>query len=227
MNLRLAAIRAMIPDGRGVVDVGTDHGYLPVMLRKDGYSGKLYASDIRPGPLSAARRHAAREEADGIEFLLCDGLEACPPEEVDVIVVAGMGGDTICGILDRAEWCLSPNYLLLLQPMTKAEILRYWLLNNGFAIEEERLVCEGRTLYQIIQARFCGVNRVVPDAWLYTGLPDRAGDRELFRRHMLEQRNRLGRVAEGMQSTARQENDRLPYIRALCAEMDEMMGENT
>ena len=87
MNKRLEAIRRLIPDGRGMIDVGTDHGYLPVQLYKDGYPGRIFASDIRPGPLAVARERADREGAsERISFFLCDGLDACPPEEIDTIV---------------------------------------------------------------------------------------------------------------------------------------------
>ena len=72
MNKRLEAIRRLIPDGRGMIDVGTDHGYLPVQLYKDGYPGRIFASDIRPSPLAAARERAGREGAsERICFFLC------------------------------------------------------------------------------------------------------------------------------------------------------------
>ena len=76
MNKRLEAIYALIGEGRGLVDVGTDHGYIPAALAQNGYPGKIIASDINPGPLRAAR-HTAESAgvADMIDFLLCDGLD--------------------------------------------------------------------------------------------------------------------------------------------------------
>lgn len=170
MNERLCAIYRCISPGRGVIDVGTDHGYIPVRLAEEGYPGRILASDINSGPLDAARRTAeSRAVSERISFLLCDGLDACPPEAVDTIVIAGMGGDTICAILDRAEWCMSPAYRLILQPMTKQEVLRYWLVNNGFRLEEETLVKDKGILYQVIAARFCDENTRLSDAELFTG----------------------------------------------------------
>ena len=93
MNKRLEEIYALIGEGRGLVDVGTDHGYIPAALAKSGYSGKIIASDINPGPLQAARRSAeSAGVADKIDFLLCDGLDGCDPSAIDTIVIAGMGG---------------------------------------------------------------------------------------------------------------------------------------
>lgn len=169
MNKRLEAIYSLIGEGRGLVDVGTDHGYIPVALAKSGYTGKIIASDINPGPLQAARRSAESAGVeDKIDFLLCDGLDSCDPASIDTIVIAGMGGDTICGILDRAEWCMTPDYTLILQPMTKAEVVRYWLAYNGYKFLDEMLVKDGGTIYQIIRARI-KANTPLSLAELYTG----------------------------------------------------------
>lgn len=169
MNKRLQAIEKLVEPGLGLIDVGTDHGYLPVSLARHGYPGALFASDIGKGPLEAARRSAGEAGLEErIEFLLCDGLALCDPARVDSIVIAGMGGDTICGILDRAEWCMDGRYRLLLQPMTRGEVLRYWLTNNGFTIEREQLVFDGGEIYSLLCARFGGQQQLL-DAELYAG----------------------------------------------------------
>ena len=64
MNKRLQAIEALVRPGRGLIDVGTDHGYLPVSLAQHGYPGALFASDLREGPLNAARRSAREAGLD-------------------------------------------------------------------------------------------------------------------------------------------------------------------
>ena len=150
MNKRLSALYDKIPPGVGVIDVGTDHGYLPAALAAYGYPGRIFASDIRIEPLRAAKKTAARAGvSERIEFLLCDGLALCPPDAVDTIVIAGMGGDTIVKILDEAEFCMDSRYLLILQPMTKPEVLRYWLAYNEFEILSEALVRETGGLYRL------------------------------------------------------------------------------
>ena len=221
MNRRLQAIRRLIPDGRGMIDVGTDHGYLPVQLYKDGYPGRIYASDIRPGPLSAAKERAGREGAgERIAFFLCDGLDACPPEQIDTIVVAGMGGDTICGILDRAEWCMSPEYLLILQPMTKAEVLRYWLVNNGFVIEAETLVQDGDGIYQILSARFENRNTPLSDAELYLGAVELQRTSPLFPKFLALQRQRLETSLAGMRSAEKTESSQFGLLTDTVGQMN-------
>ena len=58
---RLETIQSLIRPGIGTIDVGTDHGLLPIALAKQGYAGNLIASDIHSQPLQAARRNAAAE----------------------------------------------------------------------------------------------------------------------------------------------------------------------
>lgn len=205
MNQRLEAICRLIRPGIGLIDVGTDHGYLPERLALSGYPGRIIASDLREGPLAAARRTAATSGvSERIEFTLSDGLDACPPDAVDTIVIAGMGGDTICGILDRAEWCMDPAYQLILQPMTKAEVLRYWLSNNGFLISNEILVEDAGTVYQIIVSEFRNENECLSDAELYLGKRGLA-DRKLYRWLICDRLRRLETRIAGLQRAASSE----------------------
>ena len=198
MNKRLELIASILPHGRGFADVGTDHGYLPVYMAQHGYSGKIIASDINEGPLStavASARQAGVE--DRICFRLCDGLDGCGSEELDTVVIAGMGGDTICGILDRADWVMSRDILLILQPMTKAEVLRYWLTNNDFAICGEWLIEENGEIYQILSARF-GARTPISDAELFTGKYALAVGNALFPVQLAALIKRFERAAAGM-----------------------------
>lgn len=223
MDRRLTCIYQMIRPGRGVIDVGTDHGYLPERLAREGYPGAIYASDLREGPLDAARRTAASSGVSyRIRFLLCDGLVACPPDAVDTIVIAGMGGDTICGILDRAEWCMSPAYRLILQPMTKAEVLRYWLCNNGFSLEEERLVEDEGTIYQLLAAVFTGQNEALSDAELWLGKQGLA-EPVLHQKLVRQEIHRIERRLRGIAAASSANEDQQRQRAALQRRLDELL----
>ena len=222
MNKRLQAIAALVPDGAGMIDVGTDHGYLPVSLLQRGYGGKVFASDIREGPLQAAVRTAEKAGlADRISFQLCDGLALCDPEAVDCIVIAGMGGDTVCGILDRAEWCMDRRYALVLQPMTRAEVLRYWLGYNEFEIQREELVEDGGIVYPILVARFGGETRL-NDAELFTGNARMLRSHPLFPAFLEQQIRRFEKMRAGLVSA---EGDARPVRLDLIEEILEQMKE--
>ena len=180
MNKRMHAIVKYMEAGRGVIDVGTDHGYFPVWMATHGYKGNIIATDINAGPLQNAMNTAQEAGVlNKIHFCQCDGLDGCKPDSVDTIVIAGMGGELICRILDRAEWCMDRRYKLILQPMTKSEVLRYWLVNNEFEICNEDLICEGGAIYQLLGARFGGVTRL-SDGELFIGKKELCMDLDMY-----------------------------------------------
>lgn len=148
---RLRAIASLAPENcRVLADIGTDHGYIPAALLLEGRIQRAVAADVGREPLEHARRTAARLGLeDQIDFRLGDGLSVLEPGEADVIVIAGMGGDTISGILEAAPWS-GDGALLLLQPMSRAETLRRWLLERGYTVLAERLVQDKGTLYPIL-----------------------------------------------------------------------------
>lgn len=202
MNKRMHAIVKYIEPGRGLIDVGTDHGYLPAWMASHGYRGNIIASDIHAAPLQKAKDTAEKAGVTNrITFQLCDGLAQCKQESVDTIIIAGMGGDMICRILDLAEWCMDRRYKLILQPMTKSEVLRYWLTNNEFEILTEDLVPEGGSIYQLIVARFGGSTRL-SDGELFLGKKELCTDEELYEQQRKKLIKRIDSAVAGMEKNA-------------------------
>lgn len=137
---------------KAVIDVGCDHAYLCLYLVEQG-TERAAASDIRPGPLEAAKAHiAACGRSDRVRAVLCPGLEAFGPEDADTISICGMGGEMIASILEAAPWTAKGDHKLVLQPMTNGHRLRKWLADNGYTVEREQLAREGHRLYVILQA---------------------------------------------------------------------------
>lgn len=221
MNNRLYKICSYITDGLGVIDVGTDHGYLPIELCDRGYTGNIIAADINEDPLNKAVRAAAEAGySDRISFLLCDGLEKCPHDAIDKIVIAGMGGDTICGILERTQWCRNSNYTLYLQPMSKAEILRKWLIDNGFAIIAEDLVVDNETIYQVISAKF-RASMVLNEAQLYIGLKELHSDLDLYEELRQQLIKRFNRAVDGMSGAEKRDMSfRIEEYKTILAQLE-------
>lgn len=151
---RLRAIADLVPpDCRCLADIGTDHGYVPAALLLAGRVGRAVAADVGALPLDHARRTAARcGVEDRMDLRLGDGLSVLSPGEADVIVIAGMGGDTITEILDAAPWSRD-GPLLLLQSMSRTDVLRRWLPANGYAVCREKLVQDKGVLYPILAVR--------------------------------------------------------------------------
>ena len=148
---RLRLLADLVPQGARLADIGTDHGYLPVYLLQRGRIASAIAADIGRAPLDHARRTAEQYGVEcGLRFLCCDGLCGVSPEDADTVVIAGMGGESIRDILRAAPWAADGHHTLLLQPMTKVELLRGWLRENGYRCTEERLVQDKGKLYVIL-----------------------------------------------------------------------------
>ena len=149
---RLRLLADWVPPGARLADVGTDHAYLPVWLRLHGRAASAIACDLREGPLARARETGRIWGADGVDYRLGNGLTVVSPEEADTIVIAGMGGENIAAILARAPWTADGDHTLLLQPQTRAEVLRAFLAENGYAIRREALVEDRGVLYPVMEA---------------------------------------------------------------------------
>ena len=148
LSKRLQCIADFVPSGSRVVDVGTDHGYIPLWLLKNGVCDYVIASDIRQGPLQKAIENAQREElTEAIRFVLAPGLDGCHAEEVDTILIAGMGGETIIEILTAAPWAREKH--LVIQPQTKIPELREWLNEYGYDVKAASLVYDTGRLYVV------------------------------------------------------------------------------
>ena len=162
---RLHLIAGWVPKGTRLADVGTDHAYLPNWLRLHGKIREAIASDLRPGPLERARNTGRLYGTDGIEYRLCSGLSGIRPSEVDTIVIAGMGGETILSILKAAPWTADGHHTLLLQPQTHEELVRQYLAENGFIITREALVRDRGTLYTVMEARAGKAELTLTQIW--------------------------------------------------------------
>lgn len=157
LDERLSTIAGQVRQGARVADIGCDHALLLCRLAKQKRIVSGIACDINENPLDAARRNARRfGVSDMLRFRLGNGLESVGCQEVDDIVIAGMGGETIAEILAGCPWITSPQLRLLLQPMTRADVLRRWLLENGFSILSEKACYSNKRYYTVIQSSFCG-----------------------------------------------------------------------
>lgn len=153
LDPRLAAIAGHIPPGAHVADIGTDHAFLPVSLVKTGRASRVVATDLNEKPYQTALRHVLEAGVEGlVEVRRGDGLEPLRPGEVDVVVMAGMGGNTIAGVLERSPEVLAGVTRLVLQPMADPGDLRLWLVRNGWRLADEELVRVNEKFYIIIAA---------------------------------------------------------------------------
>jgi len=169
LDARLACAASLVREGATVADVGTDHAYLPIALCLDGKIRGGVVTDINKGPIERARENIRLcGLEDRLVALLTDGLSGAESFSPTDITVLGMGGELIANIISRAEWTKNRAIRLCLQPMTHAEILRGFLLKNGYSITHEALVREDK-IYQIIVAEYSGKSEEYTLAELYFG----------------------------------------------------------
>lgn len=151
---RLLSVAEMVPRSKCVVDVGTDHGRLPVWLVKSGIAERAIVTDISAASLKKAE---ALIKAHGLESKIeprvGDGLSVVYPGEADTVIVAGMGGLLIRDILKNAPHVTASVKTFVLQPMRAQGLLRKWLADNGYTIVDESLVREKDKFYEVIVAR--------------------------------------------------------------------------
>jgi len=151
LTTRLKALTVLIEDGASVADIGTDHGYLPVYLAQKGSAEHIIASDISAASLKAAQRSADKYNVtDSISFRVAPGLDGINRDDVDTVIIAGLGGETIRGIIKDAPWTKSRCVTLILQPQSKVDILFRFLYDNGYEIKKVIYVFDANKRYTII-----------------------------------------------------------------------------
>ncbi len=172
LSPRLQACAELVSDGAFLCDVGTDHAMLPIVQHEVRRIRGAIAADISEGPLRSAKRSIAKYRKEHcIHTCLSDGLVAVPREGITDIVIAGMGGETMVHILSHCPWSLL-GIRLVLQPQSKAALLRQWLATNGFVIEKEHCVRDGKFLYTVLQVQYCDQSQEPSLRFCYLGKLD-------------------------------------------------------
>lgn len=153
LSNRLLRVALNVTPGRRVVDVGTDHGYVPIFLMENGLAVHVIAMDINQGPLKRAEAHIREHNLEhDIETRLSDGFSKLKENEADTAVISGMGGELIQSILEQGGHVTKKLQELVLSPHSELDSVRRFLHKNGFKIiREEMLIDEGK-FYTIIKA---------------------------------------------------------------------------
>jgi tRNA (adenine22-N1)-methyltransferase len=154
---RLLACAGFVKKGDRVADIGCDHGYLSIHLLANGIASRCIAADINEGPLKSARVHIAENGlSNRVTLVLTDGLIGLEECGITDIAICGMGGELIADIISRAPFTKDKSIRLVLQPMTRAAHLRYFLAREGFTVTDEAYAREGKRAYLIIACSYTG-----------------------------------------------------------------------
>ena len=154
LSKRIYAIAQQVNTGETAADIGTDHGYVPMLLMKEKISPAVIMSDISAGSLSKAVEtfRICGIEVPDDAFRVGDGLDTITHGEVDDVIIGGLGGFTIIDILENDIAKSRSFRKLILQPRKHSGNLRYYLYTHGWDIISENLAPEGKFVCEIITA---------------------------------------------------------------------------
>lgn len=152
ISKRLELVASFVPQGSILLDVGSDHAYLPIELVERGQIEAAIAGEVVVGPYqSAVKNVEAHGLEEKIQVRLANGLAAFEEaDQVSVITIAGMGGRLIATILGEGLDKLASVERLILQPNNREDDLRIWLQGNGFRIVAESILEEAGKFYEIL-----------------------------------------------------------------------------
>lgn len=159
LSLRLKTICNMINNCKTIADIGTDHGYIPIYLIKNKICEFAIACDINKGPLEKAKENISMEDLeDNISLRLGSGFDMITPGEVNVAIIAGMGGHLIKDLIESGMEVFKSLDYLILQPVQNPDALRKYIYDSGFEVIKEELCIDEKIFYEIIKIRYANKN---------------------------------------------------------------------
>ncbi len=215
LDSRLSLCAELVRVGAKLADIGTDHAYLPVHLALSGKIECAIAADINSDPLNRGKQTIENYDATHmVSTRLSNGLEEISADEVTDIVIAGMGADTIIGIISAAQWLKDESKRLILQPMTKSERVIAYLYDNGFEIKEQKCcIAEGKP-YTVMCVHFTGHNTPCSEYFSYTGnlCPEKSEDDVAFLKKQISILEKRSAADSRFKKIAQQIEERLLKI---------------
>lgn len=141
ISKRLEAVASYCPVEAKVVDVGSGHGKLPLYLCQAGVASQVIAVELNTNPLANIRR-LVQPYVDQVEVRTGNGLQPVCAEEMEVVCIAGLSALIMTQILETATAKLTMTTRLILQPTRYPQVVRQWLLDNGWELIAEQMVEE-------------------------------------------------------------------------------------
>lgn len=155
MSARLELIAKQINKDEKVLDVGTDHGLLPILLIDNKITKNIIASDVNIGPLNAAKKNIEdKGYQNDVQLVLTSGLNNIDVKDMDVIVIAGMGATTIGNII--SEKSFDGRYII--HSTTHITDVRKYIQEIGHTIINEWVDQEGKIYNIVIETKKGSMN---------------------------------------------------------------------
>jgi len=146
LNLKLKTIADLVNINDTVIDIGCDHAYLAIYLKKENLCKEVYASDISENVLKIALKNL-KDNKVKIQLFLSNGFQNIPDIGINTAIISGMGTSTIIDIIKYAPESISK---FIISSNNNYYELRTSLLKCGYYIQEEIIVFEKNKVYPIM-----------------------------------------------------------------------------
>lgn len=144
---RIETLASLVDKDAYVLDIGTDHAYLPIYLYKNNITKSIVGSDISKNALEYAKTNLVKYGLENkIKLIISDGFKNIN-ETFDIAIISGVGTETIKKILDYNNL---PNKLIISSHKNVLELRKY-MQNIGYKIIEEKIVYENEKYYDLIK----------------------------------------------------------------------------
>jgi tRNA (adenine22-N1)-methyltransferase len=126
LSARLRAVLDLVPPEGSVADIGSGHGALAAAVAARGQ--RVLATERTPGRLGSLREDIAKRGIP-VATRSGEGLAALREGEVEIAVIAGLGGRNLVSMLESSPWLPA---CLVLQPAQDEAMVEEWIGARGF-----------------------------------------------------------------------------------------------
>lgn len=150
LSKRLQSLTKYVNKEDKIIDIGCDHALLDIYLIKNNYINNIIVSDIHEGALKQGIKNISLNHLnDYIDARLGNGLEVLTDkDDIDTILISGMGTSTIIDILNN-QYTNNTNNInkLIVQSNNDYEELRRHIVSLGYVISDEEFLCDKDKYY--------------------------------------------------------------------------------
>ena len=145
LTKRLESLISFFEKDDSLVDIGCDHAYLSIYLKKNNLINNVICSDISESALESAKENIKKNNLD-IETIVSDGLDNIPLDSINTLLISGMGTKTIIHILDNIKK-LKNIKKIVIQTNNNYEEMRRFMNDVGYYLKEEKQVLDKNIWY--------------------------------------------------------------------------------
>ncbi|MEN2765965.1 tRNA (adenine(22)-N(1))-methyltransferase [Ornithinibacillus xuwenensis] len=227
LSERLLNVASFLPQGSNFADIGSDHAYLPCYVCQNDQTARAIAGEVNEGPFSSAQDTVEKYQLNHlIDVRLGNGLSVLKHDEVEQVVIAGMGGSLIRSILEEGKDKLSKVELIIAQPNVDEKNVRHWLTLHDYEIQDEVILEENGHTYEIIVGKkgTDKINHLTEKDLLFGPILGKEKN-ELFCEKWTSEKEKLIRVINQMKNAKIQDELKISHFEKQLAWIEEVLGD--